>query len=120
MEYITSNNIITLNRGDTFTSLLFLNSGTDSNPIQYILKDTDEVYMAVMQADEQFENAILKKKFTSKNVKEGNIYIRLESEDTACLIPGKYFYQIKLKIDNEDGTFDINTVVPKTEFIILE
>lgn len=120
MECIDSNNIIALNRGDTFTSLLSLNAGTDLNPIPYVLKDEDEVYMGVMEPDQPFENAILKKKFTKDNLKGNDIYIRLEHTDTTCLLPGKYFYQIKLKIKNEDNTYDINTVVPKTEFIILE
>ena len=120
MECIT-NNIIEINRGDTFTSTLYLNKGTEQEPLQYVLKDGDEVYLGVMEPNVPFENAILKKKYTYKNLdKDNNVVIRIEAEDTTCLLPGKYFYQIKLKIKNKDNTYDINTVVPKNEFIIME
>lgn len=120
MECI-ENNIIELNRGDTFTSELNLNAGTDLNPVQYVLKDGDELYLGVMEPNQPFENAIIKKKFTNANkLPNNNILIRLEAEDTVCLLPGKYFYQIKLKYLNDYGTYDVNTVVEKTQFTILE
>ena len=120
MECI-QNNIIEVNRGDTFTSELYLNTGTDLNPVQYILKPGDELYMGVMEPNQPFENAIVKKKFTSANLlPNNNVLIRLGPEETTCLMPGKYFYQIKLKYLNEYDSYDVNTVVEKTQFIIME
>ena len=61
---ITRDNIVSLTRGDSARFPLFINTGTAIKPVRYVLADEDEVYLAVMQPNQYFENAILKKKFT--------------------------------------------------------
>lgn len=199
---VSINNIVTLTRGDTFKSPLFINAGTTTKPLRYYLKDgkelkynstlssgsilaaqtiikansiingqtyeidstiltplviesasmlvkdsiihetslikansvldneivtedltiyADQVYLGVMQPNQPFESAIIKKTFTSKNVNEyGDVLIKLTPEDTVCLTPGKYFYQVKTKLINDDGEYDVNTVVDKTPLYIIE
>ena len=48
--------------------------------------------------------------------------INLEPQDTVNLLPGKYYYSIKVKTTDEtDATkYSVETVVDKTLFYILE
>ena len=121
MIAISQNGIISFPRGETFSTPLFLNQGTDLKPIRYILKDNDEVYLSIMEPRQPFEKGIIRKIFTKDNLnKNGDVIIRIEHDDTRCLLPGKYFYQIKAKLIDENGREDVNTVVEKTELIIEE
>ena len=47
---------------------------------------------------------------------DGNLYVRLDPEDTELLYPGEFIYTIK--IEHEDGS--VETVVPKTKFLIVD
>lgn len=122
MFNIASNGIITVNRGDSFEFPLTLNIGTALNKVGYVLTDTDTIYLGIMEPNQPFEIAIVRKKFTTKDLDEdGNIKIRFWPEDTACLLPGKYYYQVKLQtVDSATGRFDTETVVDKTLFYIQE
>ena len=42
--------------------------------------------------------------------------ISLKPQDTMCLIPGLYYYQLKLRTADEE----VFTLIPKTAFYILE
>lgn len=121
MFTIADNGRISLTRGDDVQIPIFLNCGTELRPSRYELTDEDELYFALMQPSELFEDAIFKQKYTSvdKN-EEGDILIDIRSEHTENLTPGKYFYQIKLKSVDSKGRDSISTVVPRTEFIIEE
>lgn len=118
---ISQNNFICLTRGDTFIAPLFINQGTKMLPIRYSLithPDT-EVYLGIMEPNQKFEEATIKKsfKYPSENINEnGDVVINLKSKDTEYLLPGKYYYEIKVKF--KDGTID--TAVPKTEFLLME
>lgn len=121
MVNIDINNNVTVTRGDSFKRPLFLNSGTDLKPSRYILKDSDEVYLGIMEPNQPFENSIVRKKFTKNDLNSnGDVVISISSSDTEKLIPGTYYYQIKAKFINEDLTYDVNTVVQKTKFVIEE
>lgn len=117
---VSKNNIICIPRGDTGELVLNLNKGTDLNPEQYILQENEEIYFGVMEPNQPFEKAIIKKKMSIENLNEDdNIIIRINHDDTKCILPGKYYYQIKAKfIDNE--IYNIKTVVGMTKFFIEE
>ena len=93
---LSRNGIIEVNRGDSFELPLFINQGTDITPIRYNMKDSNsEVYVGVMEPNQPFERAIIRKKYTKDDVNEnGDIVIKFSSNDTVCLLPGKYYYQI--------------------------
>lgn len=105
MVDLSINDILTLTRGDTYSMPLFLNKGTDNCPIRYVLQDTvlngrvigtDEIYVGIMEYNQPFECALVRKLYTKKNLnKYGDVIIDLKSNDTKCLHPGKYYYQIK-------------------------
>lgn len=123
---LSRNGIIEVNRGDSFELPLFINQGTDITPIRYNMKNSNsEVYVGVMEPNQPFERAIIRKKYTKNDVNEnGDIVIKFSSNDTVCLLPGKYYYQIKIKLynnyDNNKEDYNINTIVPMTQFIIVE
>ena len=117
---ISVNNMISLTRGDTFQDSLFLNEGTPLKPIRYILQEGDQVFLGVTEPNQPFEKALIKKKFTNANLNEdGDVIITFEHTDTACLLPGKYFYEIKLVRTVNNQTL-VDSVIPKTQFNILE
>ncbi len=123
MFTIAFNGIITVNRGDSFTIPLVLNAGTFLEPIHYSVKPTSFVYFAVMEPNQPFEDALIKKRYTSADVDEyGNILIKFKPQDTQCVLPGKYYYQVKVQNVNPDDANDytVDTVIDKTLFYILE
>ena len=142
MFELSTNNIITLSRGDSFECSLFLNAGTDVCPVQHTLKkviddsalvDQEYVVFALMQPNQCFDNALVRKTFNTENLNDdGDVVIKLESKDTRNLCPGNYHYEIKAYLFETDNVDDsnvitsdeikgeiINTVVEKTKFIII-
>ena len=93
-------NIVSLTRGDDATFTLHINQGSDFNPLQYVLKEKDRLYLAIEEPNQPFECAIVKKVIDLQNNlldKNGNITFKLTPEDTMCLLPGLYYYEIKAK-----------------------
>lgn len=119
---ISSNGIVTVNRGDSFILPIVLNVGNSMKHENYILGPTDELYLGVMEPNQPFEVALIRKKFCYDDLDEqGNILIRFWPEDTRLLLPGKYYYQVKVQtIDSETGRKDVETVIDKTLFYIQE
>jgi len=124
MSYtISENNIIRMNRGDTF-SFDFTISDENSPDGRYILKNDDVLYLGLMDPHQPFENALVKKRYTKDDCDEmGNLIIKFLPEDTLDLVPGVYYYSIKLhKItdDEEDYVDEVVTIINKTKFIICD
>ena len=114
-------NIITLTRGDTYSFELNI----DDHGENYQLTGDDTVYFGIMDPNQRFEDALVKKKFTVDDLDPaGNLIIQIDPEDTLDLLPGRYFYAIKLLRDHleADGTevYNVETVVDKTKFIICD
>lgn len=123
MFNISYNGIITVNRGDSFVLPLVLNVGNNIEPCNYQMTDKSFVYFGVMEPNEPFENALIKKKCTIADVdSDGCILIKFKPQDTQCVLPGKYYYQVKLQTFNSDDPEDYNvdTVIDKKQFFILE
>lgn len=120
MFKIANNGIITITKGDTFRLPLFINMGNEFTPYRYELTENDKVYVGVMEPNKSFEQAIIKKMYTKNDLNEnGDVEVKFESKDTYFLLPGTYYYEIKVEITYQ-GSNHINTIVPKTKFIILE
>lgn len=123
MFNISYNGIITVNRGDSFRMPLVLNIGTKFEPMRLTLDDYSFVYFAVMEPNQPFENALIRKKFTKDDLLEnGDILIKFKPQDTQCVLPGKYYYQVKLQKVNPNNAddYEVHTVIDKTLFYILE
>ena len=124
MSYtISENNIIRINRGDTF-SFDFTINDANSPEGRYILKDDDALYFGLMDPHQLFEDALVKKRYTKDDCDNmGNLVIKLNAEDTLDLCPGVYYYSIKLHkvTDTEEDYIDeVITIINKTKFIICD
>lgn len=122
MFNISNSGIVTVNRGDSFQFPITLNVGSSLDKSEYTLCDTDVLYLGIMEPNQPFETALIRKKFTFEDLdKDNNIVIRFWPEDTVCVLPGKYYYQVKLQtIDQKTGKYDVTTVIDKTLFYIQE
>lgn len=146
MLTISNNGIITVNRGDNFSVPLFINQGTEFEPIRYRLTGDDEVYLGIFSSDANylldttgtkvfvedeityigipeidiyFENALVRKTLTVSDLNvNGDVVIKFVNTDTKFLLPGNYYYQIRVKITKDSEEY-INTIVKKTPFIVL-
>ena len=80
MRIEKENGIITLDRGDSFVMPILINEGTKLSPVYRPLRDTESLYLGLMEPNQAFEDAVLKKKFTSasKKDKDGNILLLLD------------------------------------------
>ena len=124
MYQISTNNIVSLSRGDSFIVPLFINQGSKQCPIRYNLKNhkSFELYFGVMECNQKFDDAVIRKKWTYDTGlinQFGDLMVNLTSDDTVLLNPGKYFYEIKLKYKTSEGE-KISSITPLTEFWILE
>lgn len=133
MFNIANNGIITITRGDTFTTTIFINLGTELDPKQGRLGPNDKVCFAVCEPNQPFEHAIIKKVMTAEDLDENNnVILDFKHNDTQFLLPGVYYYQIKVyfpygHVDPEEsgeesglGEAEVHTIIPKTKFIIVE
>lgn len=120
---VTLNGIITLTRGDNAIIPLSISVSDPLYPEQdyYVLKGDDAVYFGIMFPNQLFENAVIRKKYTKEDMNDNNeIPISLIPEDTENLPSGDYYYQIKLKKDNEEDPKEVTTIVEKTFFHLID
>lgn len=125
MATLYRNKTFVCNRGDTFILPVDLNIGTGVNPIYYDMVPGDVVYFGLCEPNQKFEHAILKKVFRYDDWRLCNKCCELDfsTEDTENLLPGNYYYEVKLyreKDPNCHNNESVTTVVPKTKFTILE
>ena len=124
MYQISTNNIISLCRGDSFIVPLFINQGSKCYPIRYNLHNhkSFELYLGIMECNQKFEDAVLRKKWTYNTGlinQYGDLMVGLSPDDTLLLHPGKYFYQVKMKYKTKAGD-KVSSVTPVTEFWVLD
>lgn len=124
MVTISNNGFISLTRGDSFSVPLFINMGTGMVPVRYSLLEhpETEVYLGVMEPNQPFEKALIRKKYTheSRINENGDLMIDFTGTDTEYLFPGKYFYQIKAKFIDKETGINIDTIVSKKQFIVRD
>ena len=123
---ISYDGIIRLSRGDTANITLFINQGTKIQPIRYYLKDNDILYFAISEPNQLFEDAIVKKIFTTEDstfTDDGDLIIKINSIDTEYLRPGTYYYEVKLRtndVESDGNKYQVNTIISRRKFIIEE
>ena len=121
MFSVSENGIVTVNRGDSFELPITLNIGSSMNYEEYYLQPCDTIYLGIMEPNQPFETAIVRKKFTSSDMTDGVVKFCCCPEDTVCLIPGKYYYQVKIAtVDSKTKRTNVKTLVDKTLFYIQE
>lgn len=117
MISISNNNIITINKGDSFKYPLFINAGDRLNPVRLRIGEGDTVYLAVCEPHQPFECGVIRKIYTINDTNtNGDIVVRFNERDTEDVLPGVYYYEAKIKLHN-DKTY---TIIPKRKFMIYE
>lgn len=126
MLEISSNGIITFNRGDTWELPLFINLSDRMDSLRYELTDNDTIYLGVMEFNQPWELAIIRKKYTKADLNSnGDIIISFASTDSEYLHPGVYYYEVKLNTITRDSitgaelTNETKTLISKKKLIIL-
>lgn len=118
MFTISLNGIIRVNRGDSFSFPVLVNIGNNLIKDVYMLNESDALYVGVMEANQPFECALIKKKYTKESQDEnGNITVKFIADDTLHVLPGKYYYQIKLVRSGLEK--EVSTIVDQTQFFIM-
>jgi len=117
------NNIISMDRGDFVRLPIFINANDEELPMRYILRSTDMIYFAIKEPNQPFEQAIVRKILTSDDLNfAGDAELILEESDTKDLVPGVYYYEIKVAFGtfSPSGllTYRYETIMPERKFIL--
>lgn len=116
MQNISCEGIVTLSRGDTFQAPIFINAGNDLSPLRYVLAEGDKLYVGIMEPNQPFETALIRKVLTVENLNDRkDAVLTLTPEETEKLLPGKYYYSVKLQKASEA----VNTVIPERIWYII-
>jgi len=114
----SKNGIITLTRGDSFTTRFFINQGTPLNPILFDFEPGDVIYFRLFRANDSWDNPIVRKTYTDNDVTEdGYLTVSFNPEDTNWIKYGIYYYEAKILYtrDNENKVW---TFIPRTKFYL--
>lgn len=125
---MTLNNIIIMNRGDTYEFNLTIDDDGSADG-KYHLQGDDTIYFGIMDPHQPFEDALVKKCFTVEDTTpNGNLAIVIEPEDTLDLLPGLYYYSVKLHLQHDNihpetkevlsHVDKVHTVINKTKFFL--
>lgn len=114
---IEKNFVISINRGDYLEKEFLFTTGPFLEEVPLIVNEGDVIFFGLMDPHQHFEHALIKKEFGKKDITdEGLFTLILESEDTLDLVPGTYYYSIKLLTKDSK----IKTLIPKSKFIIVD
>jgi hypothetical protein len=123
-----SNKIIKINRGDSYEFNTSIPRKEDFSK-NYFLTEMDAVYFAIMLPHQPFERAFFVKGYTweEQDQETGIINIKIIPNETRRLVPGVYYYTVKLQrggtldiIDDFDDAEEVRTIIERTKFIVNE
>ena len=120
MLVISNDGTIRISRGDSFNAVLFINRGSEIKPIRYEVSENDSVYFGVMEPNQSFEDAIIRKKYGATDTfnENGDLVISFFPKDTENLLPGRYYYSVKLSHIDDNGNELVDTLIPERQFYI--
>lgn len=123
MITISPNNIIKFVHGDTIDKApIFIDCTNDetSTAFKYIVKENDKILFSIMEANQDFNEGIIRKIFTKDDLDEnGKLLLSLDSSDSLNVLSGTYSYSIKL-VQIRDEKVIASTIITKTKLYILE
>lgn len=122
MAFINNLGVITLNRGDCFKTPLFINIGTEKEPIRLDFKKFPnvEVYFGIYVPGYKFENSFIVKKFTYLDSNSnGDVIVSFEPNDTFYIKPGRYKYSVKARMYSVEYGEWVGTVINENDFYIV-
>lgn len=126
-----SNQIIKINRGDSCEFTVKITEKTDPTTPYILVDNQDIVYFAILFPHQPFEkacpNLIWGYEPTDQDAKTGEITIKLCPSETRRLVPGIYYYTVKLQsggtlaiLDDDDDPIEVRTIIERTKFIVNE
>lgn len=104
---------ITLVRGDTLK--LTLTDIRLSDGTEYVLNDTDVVYLDVKRYQDD-ETAVIRKSATKADYVDGGLPFVFYPADTVDLPIGEYWFDVRLFVDDDN----IYTIIPMSKFRIVQ
>lgn len=110
------NNLITITRGDSASFDILLNIGSTVNPIIHEMKDNDKLYFGVTEPHKPFELGLIRKVLTKADCLNDYVIIKLKPEDTEFILPGNYYYSLKLLTEDEN----VYTIIDKRKFTVID
>lgn len=111
-------NIMMVTRGDTISFNIEIED-ENSYRGRYRLTENDAVYFGLMLPHQPFEDAIIKRKFVKADQdSSGNVYVTFTPEESAMLLPGVYYYAVKLRQNINSNNELITTIISKTKFVV--
>lgn len=119
MFRVSPTHIVTMNRGDSGVIKIFLNRCNILTDVPLELSPTDCIYVGVMENNSTFETAIVRKKYLGSDVIDGVLSVIFRPEDTLNLLPGLYYYEVKL-VTTVDNIEHVQTIIPRRIFNIIE
>ena len=121
MFRISKENLITMSRGDSGVIPVTLNIGTKFNPELHPLNFFDEVYLGITEPNKPFEEAIIRKSVKGiDHYTETEVSFNLTPLDTEYLLPGTYYYSIKLLEYIDEENYNVYTIIDKRKFTIVD
>lgn len=121
MVNISNNGFISVHRGDSFKIPLFINGGTEDNPVKVYIRNHPQanIYLGVMEPNQRFEEAVIKKKYSSDSsiTNFGDLYVKFKPSDTEYLLPGLYYYSVKAEITQVQH--NVNYDMAGTAYILV-
>lgn len=79
----SKNGIITVTRGDSFTTSFFINTGTPLEPSLFEFENGDTIQFRLFRANDSWENPIVRKTYSKDDVSEdGYLTVSFNPEDT--------------------------------------
>lgn len=121
MYTLYNNQLITINRGDTFNLPLFIqfrNVDSDYMYIKYFVKDDDVITLNIVDVNDLEGNQVILSKVGVKNEND-DVVFHFDSEDTINIEAGTYCYEIKIDTTRE-GERVRDTIIPRRKFTILD
>lgn len=113
---IDKNKVLSMVRGDSASFPFKFTEGKFPNETPLIVGSNDIIFFGLMDPNQNFEHALLKKEYSSKDFdSDGNFILSLDPDDTIELMEGTYFYSIKLLTEDAN----IKTLVQNTRFNII-
>lgn len=110
-------NAFELVRGDSFEFSIELQDDNRLSPTPYYPTETELLYVGIMEPNQSFESALVKKVLNNTDIDTaGNRIFSLTADETERIQVGKYYIQIKLF---NTQTNVVKTVLKPTVFNII-
>lgn len=134
MFTISNDGIIVINRGDTFSCPLVINSLVQDVTSRYVLTKNDILTFSIYYPETHYYsngvNTVALRHIYSNDGGEGHISYTLNEyndlpilftkEEMSTLVAGNYYYEVKLQYTDADKLNRLDTIIEKKKMLVLE